>query len=345
MNKIYNALSQIPVIKNKYSLKFLFVAFIGIHIPLISIIIFFVSYPTTAVSKNLIIVLTLVFTLLATMLTLYILNCLLNPIIQTKNAINNYLSTRELPHLPTQYNDEVGVLMSSLQKTLLSLDGHIKEKQELSTLVSHNLRSPLNQILSLCNLIKIDKSETDEYVKKIELVTNNQLQNLKELLFQLMKSEINDNNEKVLGDINDIIKKELEQIDFDLKKKRLHVELNLSSDVLISKNNEKKLALVLHNLISNAVKFSYEGTKIIISTSVKDNKCEIAITDNGIGFSEDYKKNLFKDARSVGRKGTKNESSVGLGLHLCKKTITKLGGQLTAFSEGENKGATFKIKL
>ncbi|MFC5285161.1 hypothetical protein [Pedobacter alpinus] len=127
MSNIYYTLSKIPVIKNNYSLKFLFVAFIGIHIPLISLIILLINSPSTEISKSLIFIIALVFTLIATTITLYILNGLLKPLNISKNALNNYLNNSHLPQLPTIYKDEVGVLMHSLQKTITFLDAHIKE--------------------------------------------------------------------------------------------------------------------------------------------------------------------------------------------------------------------------
>ncbi|MFC5285162.1 sensor histidine kinase [Pedobacter alpinus] len=221
----------------------------------------------------------------------------------------------------------------------------ILKKQEITTLVSHNLRTPLNQILGFCELIRIDKESDIIYVDKIESITKLQLQNLSELLVQLMVNTDLKQLENAPFDVNELVKTELEVTNLAVAKKNITVTLNLTEEKITSNKNKNKIALVVQNLISNAIKFSYRGQEIKISTLKKDNHIEIIVEDKGIGFSEAYSKNIFKDARNVGREGTEKEPSVGLGLHLCKRTINQLNGQLLAFSDGENKGATFKIIL
>nr|WP_294898667.1 HAMP domain-containing sensor histidine kinase [uncultured Pedobacter sp.] len=346
MNTVYSRLSQIPIIKYNYSLKFLFVAFIGIHIPLIGIIAYALNSPESLFSGKAIIIIALIFTLLSTGVTLYVLNKLLAPLLMSDKALKEYINNGVIPDLPTHYQDEAGKLMILIQDTIVHLDKLSTEKQEITTLVSHNLRTPLNQIVGLCSLIKIDTENVNDYVDKIETVTKLQLRNLSDLLSQLMNP-----NPKVKTvmesdySLNDFIAEEVEAVNDIFKNKNLKLSLNLSAEEININKNKNNISLVLQNLLSNAAKFSYNGGKVEISTRKTGSKIEIEVADEGIGFSESYRANLFKDVRREGRKGTNNEPSVGLGLHLSKKILEQAGGELTAFSEGDGKGASFKMIL
>ncbi len=347
MDSIYRRLSKIPIIKHNYSLKFLFVAFIGIHIPLIGIIAYALTNSSSYFSVKIIIITALVFTLLSTGFTLYFLNKLLAPLLMSDKALKDYINHGVTPNLPTNYNDEAGKLMALVQETILHLDKLANDKREITTLVSHNLRTPLNQIVGFCELVKIDTVNLKEYIDKIESITKMQLRNLSDLLTQLMttESQINALQDVVNYDLNLFLNEEIENVSDMLQAKDLKLKLNLTEGVLTTNKSKNNLSLVFQNLISNAIKFSYKYGEISVSTRKLGGNIEIEVRDEGLGFSKSYQPSLFKDARNIGRKGTNNEPSVGLGLHLSKKIIEQSGGTLTAFSEGDGKGASFKITI
>lgn len=83
-----------------YTSKFLFVAFLGIHIPLIGLI-FFLSFHTEELGRLPVFLITLILTLVATATTLFVLRALLAPMNAARNALGNYLSRREIPNLPS----------------------------------------------------------------------------------------------------------------------------------------------------------------------------------------------------------------------------------------------------
>jgi signal transduction histidine kinase len=104
------------------------------------------------------------------------------------------------------------------------------------------------------------------------------------------------------------------------------------------------LDTVFRNLISNAIKFTPRGGKIIISAEKKDNEILITIEDTGIGMNEKIRNGIFKIDQKTSRPGTEKESSTGLGLLLCKEFIERHNGKIWAESE-EDKGSTFYFTL
>ena len=102
---------------------------------------------------------------------------------------------------------------------------------------------------------------------------------------------------------------------------------------------------VIRNLVNNAIKFTPEGGNIKVSAkSEGTNRIAVSIQDSGIGMNKQMIADLFRLDINTSRKGTKGESSTGLGLIICRDFIEKHGGNLSVESE-EEKGSSFRFTL
>ncbi|MGJ4746878.1 putative bifunctional diguanylate cyclase/phosphodiesterase [Leptospira sp. SA-E8] len=118
----YSYLSRIRILKT-YSSKIMLVAFLGTHVPLITLLLFFVLSTVQDVSTALkILGVALVATLTGTAATLLALHKLLAPVMLTSRSLNRYLNEREIPNLPTVFQDEAGSLMADTVTTVRKLD-------------------------------------------------------------------------------------------------------------------------------------------------------------------------------------------------------------------------------
>lgn len=119
---LYSFLSRFPYLKT-YKRKIMLVAFLGTHIPLLTLLAYFViSSSFTFEIKVRIILIALLATLVGTALTLYALHNLLAPVTLTFLALREYLSKKTLPNLPTEFTDEAGILMADTSHTIKKLD-------------------------------------------------------------------------------------------------------------------------------------------------------------------------------------------------------------------------------
>lgn len=119
---LYSLLSKFTYF-NSYKGKIMLIAFLGTHVPLLSLLIYFVSSISFTIDvKVRVIAIALLATLIGTALTLYSLHNLLAPITLTFLALRHYLNNRQLPNLPTNFTDEVGILMADTDYTLKKLD-------------------------------------------------------------------------------------------------------------------------------------------------------------------------------------------------------------------------------
>jgi len=101
---------------------------------------------------------------------------------------------------------------------------------------------------------------------------------------------------------------------------------------------------VFRNLIANAIKFSFPGSKIRITSETMENDCKIMVSDDGIGIQPEIQEKLFTTNEVVSTPGTTGESGSGLGLVICKEFLERNQGSIAVESEPGN-GSTFIVIL
>jgi signal transduction histidine kinase len=102
--------------------------------------------------------------------------------------------------------------------------------------------------------------------------------------------------------------------------------------------------LVIRNLMTNAIKFTNDGGRVVIGAQEKPTEWLVSVKDNGVGMNADVLKMLFDKTAPYTTRGTANEKGTGLGLILCKEFIEKNGGKIWVEST-EGKGSTFFFTL
>ncbi|MFV8361156.1 sensor histidine kinase [Flavobacterium sp. LS1P3] len=344
--QLYKKLSNIGFLKNSYAFKFLFVAFIGIHIPLIGLL-FFVLYGSKTISADAILIFALTMTLVATGTTLLFLKQLIKPIEVASKALNLYRNKRIVPSLPTNFSDEAGLLMSNIQDSIAENENFITEKQDLVYLLSHDLRNFVGNSKSVALLIlEEEPSEAITELAELILQSTEQQYNYIENFIKLLKEQDqiiekkSENDMVQFSSIFSVVSKQLDQL---LSNKNLKLDLSIEVEEALLKIDKVLLIRVLVNLIDNAVKFSFPDSEIKVRVYMQEGKLFFTITDAGIGFDQKQSHELFKKFTKMSKLGTSNEPSTGIGLYLCKKIIERHDGQILAESNGANKGATFSV--
>ena len=104
------------------------------------------------------------------------------------------------------------------------------------------------------------------------------------------------------------------------------------------------LKTVIRNLISNAIKFSNEGSEVLVSLTEEDGMAIVSVKDSGCGIDEENQKKLLHTDTHFSTFGTNNEEGSGLGLLLCQDFIVKNGGKLW-FTSKKGEGSTFSFSV
>ncbi len=230
------------------------------------------------------------------------------------------------------------------EKLLLELTNKYNQLMQFNYIVSHNLRSPITNLLGLSKMF--DGPTNAQEKKTIINHIRNSVMAMDGLLVDLnmilaMRTAINENKEEVL--LTDI---------FDTIKNNLHTQIAESSAMLVSdiaEDNNKLFTIksylqsILYNLVNNAIKYRANDRKpiIMISCKKKEEHILISVTDNGNGIDlSKFGKQLF----GLYKRFDLSKEGRGLGLHMTKTQVEALGGEINVESEF-GKGTTFTITL
>jgi signal transduction histidine kinase len=127
--------------------------------------------------------------------------------------------------------------------------------------------------------------------------------------------------------------------------KNVHLISYVKEKTIIETDSEI-LDTILRNLISNAIKFSKEGGRVIINYKLKNQYIMISVEDNGTGMDKRMQELLFKTSGNISTYGTFKEKGTGIGLILCFELLKKLKGKIYVKSEpGKGSAFTFTIPL
>ncbi|WP_343697510.1 HAMP domain-containing sensor histidine kinase [Flavobacterium sp.] len=288
-------------------------------------------------------------TLLATGITLLVLKQLIRPISLASKSLDDYRNNRKLSILPTDYTDEAGLLMCNIQESIYESESFINEKQDLIYMLSHDLKNFAGNPQGLAKLILSENpSESIKHLADLICESTNLQFRYIENFIKLLKEQdqvVKTNQEIRIISFENILPFINEQVEQRLIDKNIILNLSVEINEAKLRIDEGLLVQVLVNLISNAIKFSYFDSVVKVRIYKENSNVVITVADRGIGFDKNQIEELFKKFTKMSRLGTANESSTGIGLYLCKKIIEKNRGQLTAASEGKNKGAEFKIEF
>lgn len=256
-----------------------------------------------------------------------------------------------------RYSIELRVNIQNNNNMIVDLENRNKQlvknnQNELNFLahISHELRSPLSGIVSMCGiLISTDISEEQsEYVNVIEdaskmvLKLINDLLNLRKIDNNKMKMEIAEN------DIN----KTLEEcyLFFSHSTRKKHLSFNVNSQIpegLLLYFDEMRIQQILHNLCSNAIKFTENGSLDVdlFLSNESDKKCNlnIVVKDTGMGINPERLDQIFEEF-SQDISTQRIYGGTGLGLSIVSRLVRLMNGQINVSSE-LNKGTTFKILI
>jgi len=213
--------------------------------------------------------------------------------------------------------------------------------------VSHEIRTPMNAILGFANLLKL-KPTSEKIDYYVDIINNNALQllNIIDDIITLSKFEseqkkLNIERFSISKFLNELIAINQEQSINKNIKIILNESKNIEEDFISA--DKIKITQILNNFISNALKYTPEGT-IEVGYNVENKKIVIYVKDTGVGIKEDEKKHIFKPFFRGEYAQQKAIRGTGIGLSISKKLAESMGGRVYFESE-YLKGTTFYLEV
>ncbi len=220
-------------------------------------------------------------------------------------------------------------------------------KDEFVATLSHELRTPLNAILGWVHVLQTGATDDQTLRQALEVIERNahlQTQLISDLLdmSSILSGKLRLEVQSV--DVASAIDAALETVQPLAQAKEIEIHRQVDALPPVAAD-PARLQQIAWNLLSNAVKFTPQGGQVSIRLRRVESSAEIAVSDNGIGIRSDFLAHVFERFRQADASAARRFSGLGLGLSIVKQLVELHGGSVTAESDGEGRGATFRVRL
>lgn len=269
----------------------------------------------------------------------------INPVVNITNTTNriNRNNLNERITLPKN-RDELYELTTSINNLLERVGQVIRREKQFTSDASHELRTPLAVLKGTLEVLNRKTRSPIEYQEKIATAIKeiDRLSQIVEQLLLLARIE-NQQMSTALEEINLAILVDdiLGRLSSSLKAKNLQVNTEISGEPVI-KSDRHLAALILENILLNAIKYAYDDTEINIAVNKGRSEVTCSIADLGIGIRKEDFGNIFNPFFRSDALNHKHISGNGLGLAIVNKACNLLSAKISFDSEAE-KGTTFTI--
>jgi len=276
-------------------------------------------------------------------------------LLKIKTFTRLYRQTKELNDIKHNLEKKVEERTAELKEANNELEASNAELQQYAFIASHDLQEPLRKIITFSQITKERFISTDEGIHYINRIISSS-ERMRTLINDLLSYSRLSNVSIpafVYSDLNLILRETVSDLALAIKEKNAELVIRELPSLQIIPD---QMRLVFQNIISNALKFSKKDIKPVIkiwsdyakeksADSISLDKgayCRIYISDNGIGFNEQYLDKIFTMFQRL--HGKAEYEGTGIGLSIVKKIIEKHNGLVTAKSK-EGGGTTFIIVL
>lgn len=220
-------------------------------------------------------------------------------------------------------------------------------KDRLFSIISHDLRSPLNDFHSLFELLQYEALTMEQLREEVPALTHG-LKSLQTLLDNLLYWSLSQMQGLALYPQPILLHEAVDQLAvffaYQLENKGVRFE-NAAPETVYVHADGNILALLLRNLIGNAIKFTEAGGTVRVSAQpAPPSMIEVTVADTGVGMTQDQAERLFGATLNATVEGTRAERGTGLGLVLCRDFVERSGGAMRVSSE-PGRGTTVSFTL
>ena len=258
----------------------------------------------------------------------------------------------------------VSVLISSLHnRSRQSEEAAVRAREEAEAanrakdrflaIVSHELRNPLNPVLTIASAWEHDPSLPPEARQDMEVVRRNvelEARLIEDLLdiSRIISGKLALRRQAV--ELSDVVRDAVAVCERQAQEKRLSLQVEAAGDGMTVEGDPARLRQVVWNLLTNAVKFTPQGGRVTVSVTrvhPPDGRdhVELIVRDTGIGMEPAKLARVFEPFEQGGRGVTERFGGLGLGLAIARALTEAHGGSLSARSDGPGHGSSFIVRL
>ncbi|HRH24408.1 MAG TPA: ATP-binding protein [Candidatus Paceibacterota bacterium] len=237
--------------------------------------------------------------------------------------------------------------MESLSTALAKVAYQDKAKSEFMAMLAHELRNPLAPVVSSVDLLRLSEPAGSERAGILE-VMDERLRAVRRLLDDLLDvTRINENKlslqkEKIA--IQNVVERAILSTKGHFAERTQTLSVNLPEDRLIVHVDPLRIEQAVTNLLTNASKFSEEGSAITLEVAQDHQWVTVRVTDTGVGIPSSMLASIFDPFLQI-EQGERTRKGIGIGLSLVKSFVEMHDGSVEAVSGSQGSGSTFSIRL
>jgi PAS domain S-box-containing protein len=221
-------------------------------------------------------------------------------------------------------------------------------KDEFLAVLSHELRTPLSAILGWTRLLqtgKVSEGRREKAFNVIERNANVQAKLIEDVLdvSRIAAGKLDLNLTEI--DLSSLVQDSVESAQPLAGAKAIRLGIATRPDGAVVRGDVRRLQQVVANLVSNAIKFSAEGSEVRVSVEMGNDSADIVVRDWGEGIDTNVVPHVFDRFRQEDSSSRRRHGGLGLGLAIVRHLVEAHQGAVTAHSDGKGTGATFRVRL
>lgn len=261
-------------------------------------------------------------------------------------SLNDELKTRN--ELLLKSNRQLAEKETELKEVIAKARNIERSKQEFSSMITHELKTPLVPIIGYGSLLLNEKlgELTPRQKEKLQIMFNSakKLAALSQDLLDVQKLELGELHLSMVDtSASQIIEGSISSLATEAEVRNI-ILINNSNGGAVLRCDPDRIAQVLNNLVNNAIKFSHEGGKIDLDAKLEDASVIFSVKDHGIGIPKNKQDRIFTKFYQVDTSLTRKAGGTGLGLAVCRGIVEAHGGKIWLESE-EGKGSIFSFSI
>ncbi|MEO8602226.1 MAG: ATP-binding protein [bacterium] len=223
-----------------------------------------------------------------------------------------------------------------------------RARDEFFADLSHELRGPLSAARIWVSLLRMGKLSGDKAARAIELIESkielqarliDDLLDVSRIMFGKLSCDV------VTVDLAPVIRSSVESSRPDAEANDLSLDFVCGAGAMVVRADPTRLQQIVGNLISNAIKFTPGGGRIVVELHRAGGNAQLSVTDTGEGIAADFLPQIFEGFRQAERVSARRNGGLGLGLKIASHMVALYGGTIRAESEGLGRGARFTATL
>ncbi len=217
-------------------------------------------------------------------------------------------------------------------------------KSEMITTVVHELKNPLTSIRGHLELVQEDPDLAERAHEAIAFNLDRVLGLVQNMLALSELKDLDGEKEDAEVDLSAVVRGVEELLGVQYRRAEVELDLSGVADGVTLRGNSEQLERMVLNLISNAIKFSDPGSRVLLGLRSDSHEVEFTCADRGLGITEDEQQHLFEEFRRSTDPAARSRPGTGLGLSIVARIVDHHGGRIEVESV-HGQGSTFRVRL